>query len=156
MSIDLLGQIAWLWVNSPLQKDWPMHLLGTNVIPAIEHQQFLLLKQDDIPVAYCSWAFLDLAAEQRYLADAHGLSLRDWVSGDRMWLIDWVAPFGHSFALYRQMRARSPLSIARAIRVDPEKKTARVQEMMGRSVSKQAAAEKFKQYFDEAMSTPRP
>lgn len=54
------------------------------------------------------------------------------------------------------MRARFPLSIARAIRVDPEKKTARVQEMMGRSVSKQAVAEKFKQYFDEAMSTPRP
>lgn len=148
-SIETLGQITWLWINSSLQKDWPTHLLGTNAIPAIAHRQFLLLKQGGLPVAYCSWAFLDACAERRYLADAHSLTLADWVSGERMWLVDWVAPFGHSFALYRQMRARFPDAIARAIRVDAEKKTARVQEIIGKKASRKEAAEKFKQYFEE-------
>lgn len=150
-SIEILGQITWLWINSPLQKDWPTHLLGTNAIPAIAHRQFLLLKQNDLPVAYCSWAFLDASAEKRYLADAHSLTLADWISGERMWLVDWVAPFGHSFALYRQMRARFPDGIARAIRVDAEKKTARVQEIIGKKASRKEAAKKFKQYFEEVV-----
>ncbi len=148
-SIETLGQITWLWINSPLQKDWPIHLLGTNVVPAIAHRQFLLLKQKGLPVAYCSWAFLDACAEKRYLADAHSLTLADWVSGERMWLIDWVAPFGHSFTLYRKMRARFPDAIARAIRVDAEKKTARVQEIIGKKASRKEAAEKFNRYFEE-------
>lgn len=150
-SIEILGQITWLWINSPLQKDWPTHLLGTNAIPAIAHRQFLLLKQNGLPVAYCSWAFLDSSAEKRYLADAHSLTLADWASGERMWLVDWVAPFGHSFALYRQMRARFPDAIARAIRVDAEKKTARVQEIIGKKASRKEAAKKFKQYFEEVV-----
>lgn len=146
-SINLLGQVTWLWLNSPLQKDWPLHLLSTNVIPAITHKQFLLLKQDEFAVAYCSWALLDQKTEKCYLADPHSLNLEDWTSGNRMWIVDWVAPFGHTFVLYQQMRSRFPDAIARALRVDPHTKTARIQEIKGKAVPKAKADMQFAQYF---------
>lgn len=146
-SIRLFGEISWLWVNSPLHQEWPVALLGINIIPPIHHQQFMLLRQKEMPVAYCSWALFDLAAEKKYLADVNSLQLPDWASGDRMWLIDWIAPFGHSFSLYKEMRARFPNKIARAMRVDANEKNARIQEIRGKGVSRGVAHEKFNGYF---------
>ncbi len=147
--LSVLGHVAWLWTNSPLHKEWPLALLGTNVIPAIVHAQYLLITQRDLPVAYCSWAWLSPDAEKKYLADVNSLTLTEWLSGERLWIIDWVAPFGHSFELFKRMRAKFPDAVARAIRVDKNKKVARVQEILGKHVNKNKAHQILGAYFHE-------
>jgi len=47
-----------------------------------------------MPQAYASWAFLDEAGEARIRQNIKKLGPADWKSGEALWLIDMVAPFG--------------------------------------------------------------
>lgn len=147
LSIEL-GRISWLWMNSPLHRNWPVHLLAQFSIPPIELSQYVLLERDGFPVAYCSWAFMDKETEIRYLLNPSGLARADWRSGDRLWFIDWIAPFSSSdsFKLKDLLANRFPDSIARAIRVKAQKKNARVMEFIGRRLERVQAQNVLTEY----------
>lgn len=99
---EALGGAVWLWMNSAAHRDAPLHTLSALLLPAIKHRQFVLASQDGRPVFFLSWADLSLEAEERYLAQPPVcMPEADWASGDRMWILDWVAPFGHSAAMRR-------------------------------------------------------
>jgi len=102
---DVLGSVVWLWMHSPAHRDMPLHTLSALLLPAIKYRQFILVAQDGRAVFYLSWANLSLEAEQRYLQQHPTLMAdADWNSGDRMWLLDWVAPFGHTRAVHHLLR----------------------------------------------------
>ncbi len=147
---NALGQIAWLWSQSPLHKDWSTSLLARNVIPAIHHGQYVILIQNDYPIAYCSWANLNLENEAKYIQDVTSLTLEDWNSGDRKWFIDWVTPFGDTSLLYKYMREKFPYALFRAIRASQKKQgIGRIIHIQGGKVNKQQAREKFTVYYNE-------
>ncbi|WP_150540253.1 toxin-activating lysine-acyltransferase [Actinobacillus vicugnae] len=148
----LLGEIAWLWANSPLHKNWSLALLAINVLPAIENKQYVLLKKDGFPVAFCSWANLSLENEVKYLDDVASLISEDWNSGERRWFIDWIAPFGDSDALYKHMRENFPNELFRAIRVDPMTRVGKISEFHGGNIDKKLASKIFQQYHYELMN----
>ncbi|SMB21502.1 putative hemolysin activating-like protein [Sterolibacterium denitrificans] len=104
---EVLGSAVWLWMHSASHRDFPLHTLPTLLLPAIKHRQFILASQADKPVFYLSWANFDLQAERRYLSN-NPLSMpeADWNCGDRQWLLDWVAPFGHTQAMSRMLKRR--------------------------------------------------
>jgi len=94
-----LGGAVWLWLHSTSHRNMPLSGLSALLLPAIAKRQFLLASHNGQPVAYISWANLSEEAEHRYL-NQHPLHMAeaDWNSGDRMWILDWVAPFGHTAA----------------------------------------------------------
>jgi len=96
----MLGSIVWLWMNSENHRNLPLHTLSTALLPAIKARQFVLASEQGKAVFFASWAMLNSSTEQHYL-DHHQLLMpqEHWQSGDRMWCIDWVAPFGHSKAM---------------------------------------------------------
>lgn len=101
---EALGTAVWLWMQSPDHRALPLEALQKLLLPAIQAGQYLLVHTRTAagkqPVAYMSWANLDARAESRYLAHPlRGLQRPDWQSGDRMWVTDWVTPFGHALAL---------------------------------------------------------
>lgn len=148
--LALLGKVTWLWMNSPLHADWPIHLAARFLLPAIESDQLLVLEREGLPVAYCSWAWLSLEAELAYLADPSNVLAHDWHSGDRLWFIDWVAPFGAADSLHlrRAMNRRFPAEVARAIRVKRDRNKARVMEFKGPQLDSCVAQERLKTYYD--------
>lgn len=94
---EALGSTVWLWMHSKSHQKIPLHTLTTLLLPAIKNQQFVLATEADRPVFYLSWANFSQQAELRYLQQHPGcMPEADWKSGDRMWALDWVAPFGHS------------------------------------------------------------
>jgi cytolysin-activating lysine-acyltransferase len=137
----VLGKLAWLWMNSPLHRDWTVDLLSGFALPPIELGQYLLLERDGMPVAYCSWAHLSSRAEAAYMLDASHIALADWNGGDHLWFVDWVAPFGKadSWEMKKQLEEKFPTSVARAIRVKRGGRTARVMEFRGPGMDRQAA-----------------
>ncbi|SUT99289.1 RTX-I toxin-activating lysine-acyltransferase ApxIC [Actinobacillus lignieresii] len=149
---EVLGEVAWLWASSPLHRKWPLSLLAINVLPAIESNQYVLLKRDGFPIAFCSWANLNLENEIKYLDDVASLVADDWTSGDRRWFIDWIAPFGDSDALYKHMRDNFPNELFRAIRVDPDSRVGKISEFHGGKIDKKLASKIFQQYHFELMS----
>jgi hemolysin-activating ACP:hemolysin acyltransferase len=50
-----------------------------------------------VPRAFVSWAYLSEEAETRFLRGDR-LTTQDWMSGDRLWLMDLVAPYGQGSA----------------------------------------------------------
>lgn len=149
---ETLGHIAWLWANSPLHRNWSLSLLAINTLPAIHHNQYVLLMRNNFPVAFCSWANLSLENEVKYLDDVASLSAEDWNSGDRKWFIDWIAPFGDNGALYKHMRKLFAHDVFRAIRVEPNGKTGKIVEFHGGKIDKKLASKIFQQYHFELMS----
>ncbi len=99
---EALGAAVWLWMHSESHREMPLHTLPTLLLPAIKHRQFILAAEAGRAVFYLSWANLSPEAERRYL-QRHPLCMPegDWDSGDRMWILDWVAPFGHSQVMKR-------------------------------------------------------
>ena len=100
-----LGAIVWLWMNSAAHRDFPLHALNAVLLPAIKQRQFILVSQQGRPVFFTSWANFSLEAQSRYLKQSPLLMPeQDWNSGDRMWLLDWIAPFGHTRAMTRLLQ----------------------------------------------------
>ena len=148
--LALLGKLTWLWMNSPLHVDWTMQLAMRFLLPAIEYGQLHILEREGLPVAYCSWAWLSADAELAYLADPSKVVAHDWHSGDRLWFIDWVAPFGvtDNWHLRRAMMQKFPQGVARAIRVKRDRNKARVMEFKGPGLDSGVAQERLKRYYD--------
>ncbi|SEL90312.1 cytolysin-activating lysine-acyltransferase [Roseateles sp. YR242] len=94
---EVLGSAVWMWMHSDSHRNMPLHALQTLLLPAIKHRQFVLASEQGKPVFFLTWAMLTQEAERRYLAHSPlAMPEADWVGGDRMWILDWVAPFGHT------------------------------------------------------------
>jgi cytolysin-activating lysine-acyltransferase len=156
-NFSVLGKIAWLWMSSPLHRPWTVDLLSRFVLPAIESNQYLLIERDNFPVAYCSWAFLNQSAEVKYMIDPSHIHPEDWVGGDRLWFVDWVAPFsrGDSISMKNQLIEMFPHSLARAIRVKRDKTNARVMEFKGRKLDPDEASALLNQYYGDFLTVAK-
>ena len=89
-----LGEIAWLLSQSPGHR----HSLFVGdlewlVMPPLTLAQYRLFYANDRPVGVAFWAFVSEPVEQR-LAGGGRLGANEWRSGDRVWLVEIVAPFG--------------------------------------------------------------
>lgn len=104
---EVLGATVWLWMHSPAHRDLPVHKVPGLLLPAIERRQFVLGSQAGKPLFYMSWAKFDAQAEQRYIQNQFTVAADDdWNSGNRLWIVDWIAPFGHTPTLARIVRRR--------------------------------------------------
>ncbi len=119
---QLFGEIAWLYTQSPLHKDWAVKSLEQWILPAILTRQCRLYKRDGKPIAYVSWAYLSEEAEKRYVRASRDLHPKDWKSGERGWLIDVIAPFGDAKEVTRDLRNNVFVNdVGRALRLSNNK-----------------------------------
>ncbi len=94
----MLGELTWLMSQSPTHKHFTIGDLEWLVMPAVLLEQFRVFHGDKHPLGFALWAHLSEDAEKK-LNDAvmagQGARLRpdEWKPGDRLWLVDLVAPF---------------------------------------------------------------
>ncbi|MEK9802562.1 MAG: toxin-activating lysine-acyltransferase, partial [Curvibacter sp.] len=92
------------------------------------------------PVAYLSWAHLSAEAESRYLDHPlRGLQPADWRSGDRMWAIDWITPFGHAHALRASILRLLPQVCFRFLYHRGNERGLRIKTYRGRAITAEQA-----------------
>lgn len=128
-----LGSAIWLWMHSEQHRNAPLHTLPVLLLPAIKRRQFILVAEAGQPVFFLSWANLSAEAEQRYLRNSPLLMPeQDWDSGGRMWILDWIAPFGHTRAMSRLLeRHLFANRLARALYHRGEEKGLRIKTFRG-------------------------
>lgn len=107
---EIFGSVAWVAMHAKNKNQQPLQDLSHWLLPALKSQQFILASEkvdgQTRPVAYMSWANLNAEVESRYVDNPDkGLKPQEWASGDRMWVIDWMTPFGHSKAFRRAVGA---------------------------------------------------
>lgn len=119
-NMSMLGDVVWLMAHSKLHKEWPMVSIFQWVVPALVHKQCRLYRRDGRPVAYVAWARMSKEVEEAYVLNPRSLNPKDWTSGDRGWLVDWIAPFGDSAMVMQDLReGLFKDEVGRALRVKP-------------------------------------
>ena len=94
----MLGELTWLLSQSQTHKHFTLGDLEWLVMPVILLEQFRVFHGPQSPVGFALWASFSEDAETRFkeqIEAGRGARLRpdDWKSGDRLWLIELVAPF---------------------------------------------------------------
>jgi len=89
--------MTWLLTQSPLHRAMQIGDLEWLCMPALLKQQFYLFRDGDQPVGLALWAKCSPAAEKKLeggmIEPENRLTLEEWDSGERIWLVDLIAPF---------------------------------------------------------------
>lgn len=94
---EALGMMMWLMKHADYHRQWPLWSVDTNIVPALLHGQIkLYFDEDQNPVGFASWAWLNDSAREQVLTDEEPLSLEQWSSGEHLLFVDFVAPWGHT------------------------------------------------------------
>ncbi len=150
----LFGEMAWLLTQSPLHRELRLGDLEWLLMPPLIHRQFYIFRSGDQPVGVALWAECNEAAERKLQSNlmepANKLSLEDWKSGDRLWLVDLVAPFANDENKQRQVMIADLISGPLAGR---EFRLHRTDDNGGRSVQvvQADAGKKLKEAVDAAL-----
>jgi cytolysin-activating lysine-acyltransferase len=94
----LLGEMTWLLSQSPLHRDLRIADLEWLIMPPLIHKQMYIFRDEGKPVGLALWAKCDATAEEKIERATDGaesrLTLMEWNSGERIWLVEMIAPFG--------------------------------------------------------------
>lgn len=100
----VLGHAVWLMMNMPQYKHVFLIDLEWMVLPPIVLGQYRLFRVENRVVGFAAWAYLSEAVEARLQEPNPRLAPTEWKSGDRLWLIDLHAPFGHQEVALKELR----------------------------------------------------
>lgn len=68
-------------------------------MPAILSEQLYVFRDGDRTVGVALWAYCNKATEQKLeagiLSEGNMLTMEDWKSGEKLWLVDLIAPFAN-------------------------------------------------------------
>lgn len=92
--LPALGPVLLLYLQSAHRRLHFISDLEWLLLPPLVSGQCKLYMKEEYPISFVSWAFLSEEAEARLLLAGGRLRPEEWKSGDRLWLIDIVAPFG--------------------------------------------------------------
>lgn len=112
---EALGQITWIFSQSAAHRELPIKALEWSVMPAITLEQFRIFTfgplpgledvhpeqimpgltreaLERMPLGVALWGRLSASAEAKVEAGER-LDAADWNSGDRLWLLELIAPY---------------------------------------------------------------
>ncbi len=102
--IPLLGPLTWLMMQQSATKHTLISELEWRVMPPLMMEQAKLYMREESPLAFVTWAKMSPASSDRYRKAPHHLMFSDWNSGDQIWLIDIVMPFGGGQEIMKDLR----------------------------------------------------
>lgn len=96
----ILGNIVWLFMQSEQHKNMPLHMMNSQIFPAIVNKQYVLaMSANGSPLFYMAWANFNAETEAAYMRDYNmALSSDNWNNGDRSWVLFVVAPTGEGLS----------------------------------------------------------
>jgi len=106
----VLGEVAWLMAQSKNHKHFRLDDLNWFAMPPVTLEQYRIFlgrqsnpdnpqQQAEVPMGVAFWAMFSKEAERRFTEAVKSgtgpvqLKPKDWNSGNRLWLIELVAPF---------------------------------------------------------------
>ena len=102
---EVLGEIVWLMSQSPIHKQFYISDLEWFVMTPVLLQQFRIFYASDRPVGVLLWAFVTDELERRLAQGVTRLRPQDWKSGDKLWVVEAIAPFGGPEEMIKDLKA---------------------------------------------------
>lgn len=94
--LPILGPALWLYARDPLRKFMFVGDIDWMLLPPVVLDQCRLYSKSDLPFAFITWAFVDDKVDARLRSHHPKIAPHEWKSGEHVWLIDVVTPFGHT------------------------------------------------------------
>lgn len=92
--LPILGPALWLYARDPLRKYMFVGDVDWMLLPPVVLDQCRLYSKADLPFAFITWAFVDNKVDERLRSHHPKIAPHEWKSGENVWLIDVVTPFG--------------------------------------------------------------
>ncbi|MEM0950191.1 MAG: toxin-activating lysine-acyltransferase [Pseudomonadota bacterium] len=90
--LRVYGDFAFLAMRSLHHSQMSMGQFRRAIEPAVELGQYRIWRFDDVPRAAITWAWLSEETERAFVRDRR-LDPNAWDSGDRLWLVELIAPY---------------------------------------------------------------
>jgi cytolysin-activating lysine-acyltransferase len=91
-TLRLYGDAFFVAMRSPRHAHLPLAALREALEPPLLLGQVHVFRFDGIPRGFFTWALFSAEAERRYIRGG-SLTAGNWRSGDRLWIVDLVAPY---------------------------------------------------------------
>ena len=101
----VLGEIVWLMSQSPLHKQFFISDLEWFVMTPALLQQFRTFYDTDKPIGVVLWATVSDEVAARLAEGTTKLRPQDWKSGDQLWVVEVIAPFGGAEEMVKDLKA---------------------------------------------------
>lgn len=101
---QLFGEIVWLFSQSPKHKNFFLSDLEWLVMTPVLLRQFRVFYAPDRPIGVALWGYVNDEVEQRLMSGHARLAPVDWKSGEKLWLVDVVAPYGGIDAMIKDLK----------------------------------------------------
>jgi len=124
-SAERLGGAMWLYMKSPAYQALTVAELRDRLVAPIRFDQCRIYWARRLPFAWISFALVTPEVEARILNEecpvigkSPALEIHEWNRGDRLWIIDFLAPFGGASAVIANLRRHwwLPQSAATSLR----------------------------------------
>ncbi|MGY0793133.1 toxin-activating lysine-acyltransferase [Azospirillum argentinense] len=99
----LLGEIVRLLTQSPTHRHQFLADLEWSVMPALMLRQIHLFRSKGRVVGVALWATVSDEVDARLSSGSTRLAPYEWKSGEILWLVDIVAPFGGAERMLNQL-----------------------------------------------------
>ena len=103
-SAAVLGEMVWLYLISEMHRAWPVGSIHQWLLPALMHRQYRIYHKGKKPVGLVTWAWMSREVEEAYVRNVRSLRPDGWKSGDRGWILDYIAPFGDAFRIGEDLK----------------------------------------------------
>ena len=136
---ELLGEISFLLFSSKLHKQYRISDIEVYFLAPINLNQFRIYRnKNKEPVGLVTWGCFSEDVEKRYLSRNYRLKKEDWNSGDILWVIDFIAPFGNFENITKDLQENIFVDkIAKSIDIDADGKVLGVKLWKGKNCKKE-------------------
>ncbi|MEZ5692023.1 MAG: toxin-activating lysine-acyltransferase [Rickettsiales bacterium] len=116
----LLGDILTLMTASSAHADYKIKHFSEVVLPPVQLNQYRIYHDaSNRPVGFVSWAKFSKEVEDKFLNESKPLTLEEWASGDIIYIMEFIAPFGHAKRIISDLKKHYPNHKAHAVRFNP-------------------------------------
>lgn len=91
--------------QSPLHKQFFISDLEWFIMTPVLLQQFRTFYATDRPIGVVLWATVSEEVEANLMAGTTKLRPQDWKSGDKLWVVEVIAPFGGAEEMVKDLKA---------------------------------------------------
>jgi cytolysin-activating lysine-acyltransferase len=102
--LPILGPALWLYARDPVKKFMFLGDTDWAVLPPIVLDQCRLYTRSGLPYAFITWAFVSESVAARLHSIQPKIAPHEWKSGEEVWIIDAVAPFGQLEETLKELR----------------------------------------------------
>lgn len=86
------------------------------IIPPLELGQYIFYEDKEVPLCWASWALLSDEVSKLYAEQKYNLKAEDWNSGNNLWLVNIICPYGGgSIALRRLDKIRKERNLPKVV-----------------------------------------